>query len=296
MNLLIGASLLTAFLAGLAALFAPCCITVLLPAYFGSVFRQRKAVFLMTFVFFLGLLTVFLPLGLGIAALAQFFQAYHSQLYLIGAAFLLFTGGALLLGKRFSLKFATRVKARAKFIDPAVTVDGAGSVFSLGIFSGFATLCCAPVLAGAVALSALPGSLFWGGIYSLTYALGMVLPLFFIAFFLDKINFTEKFIVFKNKISYNLFGRIISLSIAELVAGITFIAMGLLIVYLALTDQLAMKSDNFNLSVNLLAARANEALAAYFEKVPAAIWLLIIGLLAGLIVKLALFSSSKKQK
>ena len=47
---LVMASLVTAFIAGVAALFAPCCITVLLPAYLGSIFRQKATIMLMTLV------------------------------------------------------------------------------------------------------------------------------------------------------------------------------------------------------------------------------------------------------
>ena len=72
METLIIASLITAFIAGMAALFAPCCITVLLPSYLGSIFREKRKILLMTFVFFLGILTVFLPLGLGAAGLGKF--------------------------------------------------------------------------------------------------------------------------------------------------------------------------------------------------------------------------------
>src|SRR3989344_2347675 len=74
------ASLITAFIAGIAALFAPCCITVLLPSYLGSIFREKRKVFLMTFVFFLGLLAVFLPLGMGAAGLGKLFSRYHDQI------------------------------------------------------------------------------------------------------------------------------------------------------------------------------------------------------------------------
>ncbi|KKT78169.1 MAG: Cytochrome c biogenesis protein transmembrane region, partial [Candidatus Giovannonibacteria bacterium GW2011_GWC2_44_8] len=79
METLIIASLITAFIAGIAALFAPCCITVLLPSYLGSIFREKRKVFLMTFVFFLGLLAVFLPLGMGAAGLGKLFSRYHDQ-------------------------------------------------------------------------------------------------------------------------------------------------------------------------------------------------------------------------
>ena len=141
MDILIGASLIVAFIAGIAALFAPCCITVLLPAYLGSVFRQKSTVVFMTFVFFLGLLVVFLPLGLGVAGVGQLFGAYHNAIFVAGAIFLLFLGSSILLGRHFSLPFSTGSGGRIK---------GAGSIFVLGIFSGAATLCCAPVLAGVV--------------------------------------------------------------------------------------------------------------------------------------------------
>ena len=154
-GLLIISSLVTAFLAGIAALFAPCCITVLLPAYLGSIFRQKRTVILMTFVFFLGLLAVFLPLGLGIAGFGQMIKENHDIIFIIGGVFLACLGISILLGRHFSLPFTPR---------PNMQVQGAASVFALGVFSGFATLCCAPVLAGVLALSILPGSIFWGGI------------------------------------------------------------------------------------------------------------------------------------
>jgi len=183
METLIIASLITAFVAGIAALFAPCCITVLLPSYLGSIFREKRMVLLMTFVFFLGLLTVFLPLGMGAAGLGKLFSRFHDPIYIIGGIFLLFLGASILLGRHFSMPFS---------IHPKIKVTNAGSVFTLGIFSGFATMCCAPVLAGVVALSILPNSIFWGGVYSFAYVLGMVAPLFLIAYLLDKNHFAQK--------------------------------------------------------------------------------------------------------
>ena len=97
METLIIASLITAFVAGIAALFAPCCITVLLPSYLGSIFRERQKVLLMTFVFFLGLLAVFLPLGLGAAGLGQLLSKYHDPIFIVGGIFLLLLGASILL-------------------------------------------------------------------------------------------------------------------------------------------------------------------------------------------------------
>src|SRR3989338_1120467 len=205
-DILVGASLAAAFIAGIAALFAPCCITVLLPAYLGSIFRQKRTVFLMTFVFFIGLLVVFLPLGLGMAGLGQLFSKYHDTIFIIGGIVLFSLGASILLGRHFSMPFSPH---------PKIKIQNAGSVFVLGIFSGFATLCCAPVLAGVLALAALPGSIFWGGMYAVAYVLGMTTPLFVIAYFLDKTDFTKKLSIFKKQISYKIGGNTISLRSEE---------------------------------------------------------------------------------
>ena len=90
---------------------------------------------------------------------------------------MLVLGTILLLGIHISMPFR---------VNPAFKKHNAISVYTLGIFSGIATTCCAPVLAGVLTLSALPGSFVWGGIFSLIYVLGMVMPLFIIATFLDK--------------------------------------------------------------------------------------------------------------
>src|SRR3989338_8916179 len=133
---LIIASLITAYLAGIAALFAPCCITVLLPTYLSSIFRQKRTVITMTFVFFLGLLAVFLPLGLGFAGIGTLFSKNHDLIFILGGLFLLLLGSSILLGLNFSIPFANHPKSKIK---------GSGSVFILGVFSAIATLCCAPV-------------------------------------------------------------------------------------------------------------------------------------------------------
>jgi len=268
MEILISASLVAAFIAGIAALFAPCCITVLLPAYFGSIFKQRRTVFLMTFIFFLGLLIVFLPLGLGFAGLGQLFTKYHNALFSIGGIFLLLLGASTLLNIHFSLPFS--VKHRS------VKVTGAGSVFVLGVFSGFATLCCAPVLAGVLALSILPGSIFWGGIYALIYVLGIVTPLFIIAFFVDKTNITERLGLFRKQISFSLAGKKITITIANVISGVMFLLMGILILYLAMTNKLAMGGGEFQINVNIYLANLTNFINQYLGQIPAIAWIVAV--------------------
>jgi len=252
MEVVIIASLLSALLAGLAALFAPCCIGVLLPTYFASIFRQRRTVLLMTLVFFTGLLTVFLPLGLGFGFIGELFKEYHNAIYLLGGVFLFVLGVSLLLGTHWSLPVHTRSQGK---------VTGTRSVYVLGIFSGFATLCCAPVLAGALALSLLPGSIFWGGMYSVFYVLGMTLPLFVISYFIDKSKVLEKTVIFKKELTYSLFKKQITVTVSNLISGIVFILMSALLFYSVWTNKLTVHSSA-QTSVNIIAANINAFLAS----------------------------------
>lgn len=265
MDLLISASFIASFIAGIAALFAPCCITVLLPTYFASIFKQKATVFLMTFVYFLGILSIFLPIGLGVSFLTQIFSQYHDTIFLVGGIFLLFLGMTLLLGQQFSLPFS---------VHPELKRQDFVSVYVLGIFSAIATTCCAPVLAGVLTLSALPGSVFLGGVYTLAYVLGMVLPLFIIAFFLDKIDFTKKFFAFRKSVSYTALGQKISLTFANLFSGLMFLVLGVVIIYLARTQQLTSHSS-YQVTLNIYMTKFIQSISQFTKLIAETGWAVI---------------------
>ncbi len=288
MDLLISASFIASFFAGVAALFAPCCITVLLPTYFASIFKQKAKVFLMTFVYFLGILSIFLPIGLGVSLLTQVFSQFHNTIFFFGGIFLIFLGMFLLLGQQFSLPFSVHPELRKQdFI----------SIYVLGIFSAVATACCAPVLAGVLTLSALPGSFILGGIYTLAYVLGMVLPLFIIAFFLDKVDFTKKFFAFRKSLSYNVLGQKIRLTFANLFSGLMFFAIGIIIIYLANTNQITSHSS-YQVSMNIYLTKFIKFISSFTKLIPEIVWALIF---VGIIMFITYFAikqffSLKKNK
>ncbi len=95
----------------------------------------------MTFIYFLGLLAVFMPIGLGASAITQVFSSYHNVIFTIGAIFLILLGLTMVSG--FQL-------AMPAIVHPQLKNTGFVSVFALGVFSGIATTCCAPVLAGVL--------------------------------------------------------------------------------------------------------------------------------------------------
>ncbi len=269
MEILIGTSLIAAFIAGVAALFAPCCVTVLLPSYLGSIFRTRRKVFLMTFIFFLGIMTVFLPLGLGISALGQIFSRYHSIIFTVIGLVLLALGISLLTGRRFALPKRFRPK-------PELTgKESIGSVYMLGIFSGIATTCCAPVLAGALALSMLPGSYLWGIVYTLAYVLGMVAPLFALSLMFDRSHLTDRLFGARKPVTVRIFGKDKTFRISDFLAGATFAVMGVLTLIWALTGNVAMHSE-LQINVNIFLTKVQMWLNQFIGGVPQFVWAILI--------------------
>ncbi len=275
MDIVATASLITAFLAGFAALFAPCCIGVLLPTYLASVFRSRAKIFLMTFVYYMGLLTVFLPLGLGIASLGGLLRDYHWAFFTAGGIFMIALGLGLVMGKSYMLPFhvTPKIGKRHNF----------RSLYVLGVLSGVATSCCAPVLAGVLALSALPGSWALGLIYALAFVTGMVLPLFILAIFIDRTKLLERFQSLKRVVRYSLFGRKVSVHLSYLISGVLYIIVGIFILLYAKQGPEVL-SAGYQLNINIWIAQVTRSVNRFTGLVPdwawAAFFLAVFGLIA----------------
>ncbi len=284
MDLVSTASLITAFLAGVAALFAPCCIGVLLPSYLASAFKTKAKIFLMTFFYYLGLLTVFLPLGLGMAGLGTLFSRYHSVFFTFGGLFMLVLGIMLVLGKSYMLPMK---------IKPSLKNHDIGSLYVLGIFSGIATSCCAPVLAGVLALSALPASWIMGPVYSLVFVTGLVLPLFIMAFFIDRTKVLERFQSLRRKVSYSLLNKTVTVNFSHLVSGILFMAVGLFILIFERSSP--DSSSMYQLKINLLAAQVTRWVSRTTHAVPEYIWAVLF-ILAFVLIAWAAYRQASSEE
>ncbi|MFH0804001.1 MAG: cytochrome c biogenesis CcdA family protein [Candidatus Zambryskibacteria bacterium] len=270
MEILVGTSLVAAFVAGVAALFAPCCITVLLPSYLANIFKEKYKIFFMTFVFFLGVATVFLPIGLGASFLAQAFSKYHNQIFTVGGIFLIVLGLSMLFGKKFTTPTSVRDGMKRHV----------SSIYLLGIFSAIATTCCAPVLAGVLTLSIASGTILWGAVYTLAYVLGMTLPLFLIAALLDKYNLTDKIKNAKKTVRLGFGNLQWRITISELISSVIFLLMGGYITYLAWSNKLFTHSD-YQLQMNLYNAKFLDAIGGYVKVIPEYVWALIfIGIIS----------------
>lgn len=229
MNFLNTVSLITAFAGGMVALFAPCCITFLLPSYLANIFRGRKNILGLTLLFGLGIATVLVPAALGIRAVGQVFQKFHTQTYLVGGAFMIILGLMELTGKKITIPMLN------------LTIDlnahkSPWAVYVLGVFSGITSSCCTPVLAGILTLSFLSPSFLWAGLAGVAYVAGMVVPLVILAILLDRIDW-QKMMNIKGK-TVNLFGK--TRPLTDVVAGFLFIAVGILFSALAISGNIAM--------------------------------------------------------
>src|SRR5256712_13193613 len=103
-----GVAVLAALTAGSVALFAPCCISVMLPAYFASSFQSRRLLVAMTFLFAAGIATVILPIAMGTSVLRQLLTTQHTAIYVTGGALILALAGYVLLGGQIHLPMPGR--------------------------------------------------------------------------------------------------------------------------------------------------------------------------------------------
>lgn len=229
-ELLTGGSVLAAFFAGGVALFAPCCIVFLLPSYLAASVKNRRWRLLpLTFVFAAGLALVLLPITLGVRLVASSLTAYHAWLYAAGGILLLCLAGLALSGRTWSLPTFLRTP------DPE-RGDSAG-VFALGVFSGVASSCCAPVLAGVLTLSALSSSPAGASVLGLAYVFGMTFPLFVMALAWDRWHLGDRRLFQAKPVHLRLAGRRFATNTVNLVVAVVFALMGGFVLTLAVTGE-----------------------------------------------------------
>jgi cytochrome c-type biogenesis protein len=216
-SIFFGGSVLAAIIAGAIALFAPCCISVILPTYFASSFQNRRVLVAMTFLFAAGIATVFLPIAMGASLLRQLLVTQHSAIYITGGLLMLALAVYVLLGGQIHLPMPGR-RAGGKV--------GVLSVYSLGIFSGVASSCCAPVLAGVIALSSVVSS-FWLALgLGTAYVFGMVVPLFVIALLWDRYNWRASRLFWPRTFTWRLGPITRTLTATSLASGLLLALIG----------------------------------------------------------------------
>lgn len=210
--------ILAAFVTGLVALLTPCCVSMLLPAYLGSVFKHKSQILLMTLVYALGIATVVTPAVLGASLISQTLFRYHEWVYYLGGAMMVVAG------------FFALAEVKINFPKPVGLLKH-NSIFLLGIFSGLSSACCAPVLIGLVSLGVVNPGWIPAIIAGLTYSLGLVTPLFLAGIFLNKTHIFDRELWTKPIGPFKLH---------SLIAGVLLIISGFIVMSLTISGKLSM--------------------------------------------------------
>lgn len=225
-SIFFGGSVVAASIAGVIALFAPCCISAMLPAYFASSFQNRRILVAMTFLFAAGVATVILPLAMGAAVLRQLFTSQHTPIYVAAGLLMLGLGVYTLVGGQLHLPMpGRRAGGRA----------GPLSVYSLGLFSGVASSCCAPVLAGVIALAGVASSFGLALVLGTAYVFGMVAPLFVISLLWERFDWRSSRLFRLGSVTWRLGPFRRTVAVTNLASGMLLALMGAATVWIGLT-------------------------------------------------------------
>ncbi len=282
MNALVySSSLVAAFLGGVLALFAPCCVVSLLPTFVGAALeRGRLRLPAMAAIFAAGIASVMLPIVLGVGLLGQLLAAQHRVIFFVVGLFLVLLALQVLSGRPWSLPFPM-LRLRVSGSTP-------GGILALGLTAGVASSCCAPVLAGVVALSALTSSVTGALGLGLAYVFGMVFPLLVTVLVWDRVHPGSRGFALRTR-RIRLRGW--SLPWTDAVAAVMFLAIGIMALLIAYTGQSTYLPGWLEVW-NRWATGLAGNVSVWLGSLPTAIQAIALGLLA-LVVITALYRSWK---
>jgi cytochrome c biogenesis protein CcdA len=246
-----------AFLGGVLTLLSPCS-ALLLPAFFAYAFQRPGQLLLRTGVFYVGMASVLVPLGMGIAAASRLVYGHRSTVIAVAGGVIILLGLLQLAGRGFTLLPASRLPQR-------LTGDTAGSTFALGAVHGLAGFCAGPLLGAVLTMAAASDGPAAGAALLAVYAAGMALPLFGLALVWDRVG---------PRLRGRLRGRTLRLGgwrvhSTGLISGTLFITIG--VTFIATEGTVSM-SGLYGQGSTDLAYRLQERVVALTSAVPDAVF------------------------
>ena len=213
-------SLISAFIGGVLALLSPCA-ALLLPAFFGSTVGAGSRLILHGLIFYVGMLIVLIPLGMGAGTLWALFTSHREAIVLVASVILIVLGIVQFFG--FGFDPAKMLPGADAARQRSAQATGWTKTFLLGATSGIAGVCAGPILGAVLTLAATKGSFVLGGIMLAVYGAGMVVPLFIIAALWTRVGTRTRSVLRGGSVSF--FGR--RLPIMSMVTGVLMIAVGI---------------------------------------------------------------------
>ena len=213
-------SLISAFIGGILALLSPCA-ALLLPAFFGSTVGAGSRLILHGLIFYVGMLLVLIPLGMGAGTLGALFTSHRDAIVLVASVILIVLGIVQFFG--FGFDPAKMLPGADAARQRSARATGWTKTFLLGATSGIAGVCSGPILGAVLTLAATKGSFVLGGIMLAVYGAGMVVPLFIIAALWTRVGTRTRSVLRGGSVSF--FGR--RLPIMSMVTGVLMVAVGI---------------------------------------------------------------------
>lgn len=214
-----GVGFLGAFLGGLASLLSPCS-ALLLPSFFAYAFDRVHLLMRRTFVFWIGLCLVLMPMGAGLGLVGSAVTRYRSEVTLIGGLVLVGFGLMTLLGKGFQVPGIQRLTSRIK-------ISSTLSVLALGAVYALAGFCAGPLLGAVLTMSAMGADPVYGSVLMAVYALGMAAPLFLLAWLWDRFGLAKRAALRGRPVRVGP----VQTHTTSLVAGLILIAIGAVFIF-----------------------------------------------------------------
>ncbi len=206
---------IVAFAGGVLALLSPCS-ALLLPAFFAYACGTPRRLVAQTGLFYLGLLTLFVPLGLGVGALATIFLERRAEVTLVAGLVLVALGVYQLVAGGFSIPGASRVQA-------GIGRESAAASYTLGLVYGIGGFCSGPILGGVLTLAAgSGGALPAAGLLAL-FAAGMAVPLLVLALVWDRLGPRSRGLLRGREVQIGPIRR----HVTTLVSSFLFIGLGI---------------------------------------------------------------------
>jgi len=233
------------FVGGVLAILSPCS-ALLLPAFFAVAFASRVQLARAALLFYVGLATIFVPLGLGVSFITSLFFDQRGFVILAAGALLVGFGIVLLLGHGFAI--APRVAGRLS------GVRGPYAAYATGLAYGFAGFCTGPILGAVLTVAASAAAPIVGAALLATYALGMTAPVFVLALVWDGLRIGERRLLTGAEVRIGP----LAMPASRAIAGGLFVAMG--VMFLVFQGSSALSATYEALGLTELAQRIEAAL------------------------------------
>jgi cytochrome c biogenesis protein CcdA len=250
-----------AFAGGLLALLSPCG-ALLLPSFFAYAFDRTGRLLARTGIFYLGLITTLVPLGVSASVATRFVRTQQDTVLTVAGVAVIVLGVLMLTGSGFKL-LPDRLRTGESGQSTSRTV------YLLGLVYGITGFCTGPILGSILVIAAVGGRPAQGGALLAVYALGMVVPLALLSLAWERIGSGTMRWLRGREFAIGRW-RVHSTS---LITGVLLIAVGVLLVTGSGTFESA--------DLALVGARAEEVVQNVARRIPDRALAVLLAAVAG---------------